>query len=137
MGYTEYPLNGKKVAGWNRTGYTQELRRVLTRKDPGYLRHVYDADRTGIYLRLCDGDDGRGVGFGVHRSHGGHVVYGTQLREDGGSISVAARRIRTRNGINCTRFFAGWAMFLDYVLVPLIVFMVGAACTLYVSGRAV
>ena len=55
------------------------------------------------------------------------VLDGCQLREDGGAVSVRRFGVHLRRPEPATAmldFSTGWAMFLDYLLVPLI-------CTIY------
>ncbi|MCI5837093.1 MAG: APC family permease [Veillonellaceae bacterium] len=112
------------------TGYTQELRRVLTRKDlviygiafmtpiaPAYI-YGYATAMTGGALALAYIVAMVAMLFTA-------LSYGKMAE----AFPVAGSTYSyTQRGINpYLGFFAGWAMFLDYVLVPLIVFMVGAA----------
>ena len=61
------------------TGYDQTLKRVLTRKDYLWYR-VYDADRAGLYLRLCDDDDRGYLGVRVRHCDGRDAFHRDELR---------------------------------------------------------
>ena len=112
------------------SGYDQTLKRVLTRKDliiygiafmtpiaPAYI-YGYATTTTGGTLALAYVIAMVAMLFTA-------MSYGKMAN----AFPVAGSTYSyTEKGINpYLGFFAGWAMFLDYVLVPLIVFMVGAA----------
>ena len=111
-------------------GYKQELKRVLTLKDlviygiafmtpiaPAYIYGSASAI-TGGTLALAYIVAMVAMLFTAYSY--GHMAAAFPIA--GSTYSYTQRAINHNLG-----FFAGWAMFLDYVLVPLIVFMVGAS----------
>ncbi|MBR0599614.1 APC family permease [Sinanaerobacter chloroacetimidivorans] len=111
-------------------GYTQELKRVLTLKDlaiygiafmtpiaPAYIYGSASAI-TGGTLALAYIIAMVAMLFTAYSY--GHMAAAFPIA--GSTYSYTQRAINHHLG-----FFAGWAMFLDYVLVPLVVFMVGAS----------
>lgn len=111
-------------------GYEQELKRVLTLKDlviygiafmtpiaPAYIYGSASAI-TGGTLALAYVVAMAAMLFTAYSY--GHMAAAFPIA--GSTYSYTQRAINHNLG-----FFAGWAMFLDYVLVPLIVFMVGAS----------
>lgn len=111
-------------------GYKQELKRVLTLKDliiygiafmtpiaPAYIYGNVSAI-TGGTLALAYVIAMVAMLFTAYSY--GHMAAAFPIA--GSTYSYTQRAINHNLG-----FFAGWAMFLDYVLVPLIVFMVGAS----------
>ena len=111
-------------------GYEQELKRVLTLKDlviygiafmtpiaPAYI-YGSASSITGGTLALAYVIAMVAMLFTAYSY--GHMAAAFPIA--GSTYSYTQRAINHNLG-----FFAGWAMFLDYVLVPLIVFMVGAS----------
>lgn len=111
-------------------GYAQELKRVLTMKDlaiygiafmtpiaPAYIYGNATAI-TGGTLALAYTVAMVAMLFTAYSY--GHMAAAFPIA--GSTYSYTQRAINHHLG-----FFAGWAMFLDYVLVPLTVFMVGAS----------
>ena len=111
-------------------GYEQQLKRVLTLKDlviygiafmtpiaPAYI-YGSASDITGGTLALAYIVAMVAMLFTAYSY--GHMAAAFPIA--GSTYSYTQRAINHNLG-----FFAGWAMFLDYVLVPLIVFMVGAS----------
>ncbi|MDS1030879.1 APC family permease [Bacillota bacterium LX-D] len=111
-------------------GYSQELKRVLKLKDlviygiafmtpiaPAYI-YGYAGVTTGGMLSLAYVVAMIAMMFTAY-SYG---QMASAFPIAGSTYSYTQRAINPHLG-----FFAGWAMFMDYVLVPLIVFMVGAA----------
>lgn len=111
-------------------GYKQELKRVLTLKDlviygiafmtPIAPAYIYGSASgiTGGTLALAYVIAMVAMLFTAYSY--GHMAAAFPIA--GSTYSYTQRAINHNLG-----FFAGWAMFLDYVLVPLIVFMVGAS----------
>lgn len=111
-------------------GYQQELKRVLTMRDliiygiafmtpiaPAYI-YGYAAVSTGGMLTLAYVVAMVAMMFTAYSY--GRMAAAFPIA--GSTYSYTQRAINPHLG-----FFAGWAMFMDYVLVPLIVFMVGAS----------
>lgn len=111
-------------------GYEQQLKRVLTLKDlviygiafmtpiaPAYIYGSASAV-TGGTLALAYVVAMVAMLFTAYSY--GHMAAAFPIA--GSTYSYTQRAINHNLG-----FFAGWAMFLDYVLVPLVVFMVGAS----------
>jgi len=111
-------------------GYKEELKRVLTLKDliiygiafmtpiaPAYI-YGSASEITGGTLALAYVIAMVAMLFTAYSY--GHMAAAFPIA--GSTYSYTQRGINHNLG-----FFAGWAMFLDYVLVPLIVFMVGAS----------
>lgn len=111
-------------------GYKEELKRVLTLKDlviygiafmtPIAPAYIYGSASgiTGGTLALAYVVAMVAMLFTAYSY--GHMAAAFPIA--GSTYSYTQRAINHNLG-----FFAGWAMFLDYVLVPLIVFMVGAS----------
>ena len=111
-------------------GYEQQLKRVLTRKDltiygiafmtPIAPAYIYGSASgiTGGTLALAYLVAMVAMLFTAYSY--GHMAAAFPIA--GSTYSYTQRAINHNLG-----FFAGWAMFLDYVLVPLVVFMVGAS----------
>ena len=114
----------------NNTGYQQQFKRVLSLKDlviygiafmtpiaPAYI-YGHAAVSTGGMLSLAYLVAMIAMMFSAY-SYG---QMASAFPIAGSTYSYTQRAINPHLG-----FFAGWAMFMDYVLVPLIVFMVGAS----------
>lgn len=111
-------------------GYKQELKRVLTLKDlaiygiafmtPIAPAYIYGsvAEITGGTLAMAYVIATVAMLFTAYSY--GHMAAAFPVA--GSTYSYTQRAINHNLG-----FLSGWAMFLDYVLVPLIVFMVGAS----------
>lgn len=112
------------------TGYKQELKRVLTLKDlaiygiafmtPIAPAYIYGSvsEITGGTLALAYVVAMVAMLFTAYSY--GHMAAAFPVA--GSTYSYTQRAINHNLG-----FLSGWAMFLDYVLVPLVVFMVGAS----------
>ena len=114
----------------NNTGYQQQFKRVLSLKDlviygiafmtpiaPAYI-YGHAAVSTGGMLSLAYLVAMIAMMFSAY-SYG---QMASAFPIAGSTYSYTQRAINPHLG-----FFAGWSMFMDYVLVPLIVFMVGAS----------
>lgn len=110
--------------------HTPQLKRVLTLKDlviygiafmtpiaPAYI-YGFAAESTGGMLPLAYLIAMVAMMFSAY-SYGRMAAV---FPNGGSTYTYTQRAINPHLG-----FFAGWAMFMDYVLVPLIVFMVGAS----------
>ena len=90
---------------------------------------VHDADDRARHFWCGGRRDGRGVGVGILDRPCGDVVHCVELRSDGGRLSVSGsaytyvrRSIDSRVG-----FLTGWAVLLDYLFLPMVIWLIGAA----------